>query len=205
MKMTPSPEADIRFFFDFLSPYSYLAVERIARDHANLAPRLAWRPVVASRFFRRIEARAPGDVDSRRQHALRDLERISQQDGLRFKAPPRHPFNSLYALRTLLAVPESEQWAVGHRLFCACWAEGQPIETPEQIQAALGPLGRGVDPELAGTDPAHRRTLDAHTNELVALGAWGVPSFAVGSELFFGQDRVQALAWWIEARTPPPG
>ena len=185
----------IRFYFDFLSPYSYLAVERIARTPRLAALPLVWRPVVFGTVLSRLETRGPGEIPVKRRHAVQDALLVAQALGVPLEGPPAHPFNSVYALRSVCAVEDEALRArLATRYFRAAWAEGQSLEDLAVLRRCLAELDIAQDPEEAATTAAHRAQLKANTAELLEAGGFGVPTFLARDALFFGQDRQELLA-----------
>jgi 2-hydroxychromene-2-carboxylate isomerase len=129
----------------------------------------------------------------------RDLARICEVDGLPLTLPPvRFPQNGLKAARLAVA-GENDGWTPGftRAVFAANYAEQKDISDDATLRAILGGLGIDADAAVAAANaPETKEALRAQTEEAKARGLFGAPSFTVGDELFWGNDRLEtALAW----------
>jgi 2-hydroxychromene-2-carboxylate isomerase len=191
----------IVFYFDFISPYSYLASQRIAREAAFSNLVFDYRPVVFGTILSRRGVLGPGEIPSRRSAMLADLVLLSKRLGIPFEGPPAHPFNPLYALRSAVAIESPElRGRLVQAYFRRGWAEGRSLEDVTVLKQVLSELGIAQDPEEAASASANRRALKANTEEALRLGVWGVPTFVTDGLLFFGQDRLELLADVVEGR-----
>lgn len=196
----------VQLHFDFVSPYSYLALARcpvFAREHS-----VEWdlRPVLYARLLEASGRLGPVEVDRQREYTFRDVVRCADQLGVPIEGPPEHPFRSLEALRAVWLFegdPRAVDLAVG--LARAAWAEGRDLRDwgviEEQVRAA------GLDavqlPERCGWSEVKER-LRAATEEAIASGVFGVPTFAWNGELFWGADRMDALAARLRGELADP-
>lgn len=191
----------VRFYFDFISPYSFLASQLIERREALAAIRFEYRPVVFGSMLSKLGAVGPGEIPGRRRAGLQDVLLLADHYGIPLRGPPTHPFNSIYALRSVCAVPDEAMRGRLMRLyFRKAWSEGQSLEDLAVLRSCLDELGIDQDPEDAATSAENRSQLKAHTREALAAGAWGVPTFIVDGLLFFGHDRLELLASYLEGR-----
>lgn len=141
----------------------------------------------------------PGEIPSRRRIVLADVLLLARRYGVPLEGPPAHPFNSLWALRSVQALGDcGQRRALAERYFRAAWAEGRRLDDPAVLRACLAELGVDQDPELVATTAEQRRALKANTQELLDLGGFGVPTFVTGDLLFFGHDRLSLLADYAE-------
>lgn len=178
-----------RFYFDFLSPYSHLASQRLAA-HPELADAEPI-PVVLGTILSHYDAQGPGEVPARRRAGLRDVLLLAAHHGLPFRGPPKHPFNSVPALRLVGALAPETRLAFVRAAFRAAWAEGRDLSDFAVLRDCLSEVGvSDVDPEEAATDRARRAELKAQTRAFVDAGGVGVPTFEVQGVMFFGQDRM---------------
>ena len=184
----------LTWYYDFLSPFAYLQLECLRRDH----PTLPLRPVgvVLGAILGEVGQLGPAEIPGKRAFTYRYVAWRAAELGLPLRFPPAHPFNSLAALR--LAAVVGQDVARVQRLFRWIWAEGQPADSA----AALAPLAQewGIeDVEARISDPAIKQCLIASTQAAIAAGVWGVPTLAVHGELFWGQDATaMALAAWAQ-------
>jgi 2-hydroxychromene-2-carboxylate isomerase len=196
----------VRLCFDFISPYSYLAltqVERFGEEHG-----IAWtvRPILYAAVLERRGLIGPAEEPVKRDYTTRDIVRAADRLGVPLVGPPEHPFNSLAALRTLCVFqddPRSLRLAV--RLSTLCWGEGQPLTDPENLIAAVDGCGlpaAGLAERIAS--PEIKERLRANTEEAIDAGVFGVPTFVWEGELFWGHDRMAHLADRLEGRLSSP-
>ncbi len=192
--------AILAFWYEFASTYSYPAAARIERLAAASGVVLEWRPFLLGPIFA-----GQGWNDSpfnlypaKGRYMWRDLERICASDGLPLRRPAVFPRNSVLAARAALVAAE-EGWCgdFTRAVYHANFAEDRDISKPEVIGGVVAALGRPAPTVLArAQSPEIKARLKAQTEEAVALGIFGAPSFTVGAELFWGNDRLeQALAW----------
>jgi 2-hydroxychromene-2-carboxylate isomerase len=194
-----------RFYFDFISPYSYLATALIARRAEFNSIELEMRPVVFGSVLSKLGAKGPGEIPARRKAGLADVLMLADLYGIPLAGPPVHPFNSIYALRSVCAVvDEHERRTLARAYFEKTWAEGESLEDLDVLRGVLAELGIAQDPEEAATSSDNRRMLKLYTEELLAFGGWGVPTFVVGEgedrKLFFGHDRLELLTAVLQGR-----
>lgn len=182
----------IRFVFDYISPYAYLAwtqVHPIAERHgAEVEP----VPVLFAGLLDAHGQKGPAEIPSKRLYVFKDVLRRAHLLGVPLSVPPSHPFNPLLALRvSSIAAPPAARRALIDGLFRATWGGGPGVTDPEVIVAiasAAGLDGRSLI-EAAGA-PETKALLRRQTEEAIAAGAFGVPTLFVDGELFWGLDSL---------------
>jgi 2-hydroxychromene-2-carboxylate isomerase len=193
--------AALDFWYEFGSTYSYPAAMRIERlaDAARVAVR--WRPFLLGPIFKAYGWNdSPFNIYAAKgRYMWRDLARICEAERLALKLPPvQFPQNGLKAARLGL-VGERDGWtpAFSRAVFIANYAEQKDISEEETLRVILA--GLGVDAEAAfaaANAPEVKEALKLQTAEAQSRGLFGAPSFTVGEELFWGNDRLEAaLAW----------
>ena len=196
--------ASIEFWNEFASTYSYPAAMRIETLAAAAGVELRWRPFLLGPIFKAFGWNdSPFNIFvAKGKYMWRDLERVCAADGLPLRLPPvKFPQNGLKAARLALA-GESEGWtpAFTKAVFAANYAEQKDIGDDDTLAQILGALG--VDPKSAfeaANAPANKEALKQQTEEAAARGLFGAPSFTVGDELFWGNDRLEAALAWARA------
>lgn len=176
----------IEFFFDFASPYTYLAATQIEAVAQRAGAELIWRPFLLGGVFKSVGNAPPAVLAPRGAYMLQDLGRWARFYGVPLRFPSTFPVNSLLAMRALQGMSRAERPAAAHRVFHAHWVEDRDISDPAVLTPLLGEaaLARANDPEVKDR---LRRT----TEEAVTRGAFGAPTFFVGETMFFGNDRLQ--------------
>jgi 2-hydroxychromene-2-carboxylate isomerase len=193
--------ANIEFWYEFASTYSYPAAMRIERMAGEAGVDVRWRPFLLGPVFKALGWNdSPFNIYvAKGRYMWRDLERICTAEGLPLKLPPvKFPQNGLKAARLALA-GESKGWtpAFTRAVFAANYAEQKDISDDATLRAILEALGIDAQTALrAANDPANKEALKQQTERAMARGLFGAPSFIVGDELFWGNDRLEtALAW----------
>ncbi len=189
------------FWYEFASTYSYPAAMRIEAAANAAGVDIRWRPFLLGPIFK-----AYGWTDSpfnifaaKGRYMWRDLTRICEDTDIPLRLPPvRFPQNGLKAARLAL-VGDAEGWtpAFSRAVFAANYAEQKDISDEATLCAILDELGVDADAAVvAANSPAIKERLKAQTAKAEARGLFGAPSFTVGDELFWGNDRLEAaLAW----------
>lgn len=191
----------IDFWYEFASTYSYPAAMRVEKAAKAADVAVRFRPFLLGPIFG-----AQGWKDSpfniypvKGRYMWRDMERICEAEGLPLKLPPmRFPQNGLKAARIALA-GEAHGWtaAFTRAVYTANFAEQRDISDDATLALILSNIG--VNPEAAvamATTDENKGKLKAQTEEAISRGIFGAPSFTVGDELFWGNDRLeQAVAW----------
>jgi 2-hydroxychromene-2-carboxylate isomerase len=193
--------ADIEFWYEFASTYSYPAAMRIEALAADAGLAVLWRPFLLGPIFKAYGWNdSPFNIFAAKgRYMWRDLARICETYGLPLKLPPvSFPQNGLKAAR-LAMVGEPQGWtpAFTRAVFVANYAEQKDISADQTLAAILE--GLGVDAAAAfevANAPDNKEALKRQTEEAAARGLFGAPSFTIGDELFWGNDRLEAaLAW----------
>ena len=189
----------LAFWYEFASTYSYLAALTIERLAQAAGVPLVWRPFLLGPIFAQQGWRdSPFNLyPAKGRYMWRDLERLCASEGLAWKRPSQFPRNSLLAARLAL-VGLAAGWgsAFSKAVFQANFAEDRDIASSEVLGAILHGLGVDAEPALArAAAPDIKAALRAQGEEAQQLGIFGAPTFQVGEEIFWGQDRLaQALA-----------
>jgi 2-hydroxychromene-2-carboxylate isomerase len=199
----------VEFWYEFASPYSYLAAARIERLMAGTSLRLAWRPFLLGPILaQRAHDPSPfqNPTPAQRRYRWRDVQRLSAVEALPLRLPSTYPRNGLLAARVaLVAVAEGWGAAFTQAVYHANFAADRDIAADEVIAAIIGTLGHEPAAILqrARSDDTKAR-LRAQGEEAIRRGIFGAPSFVVGDELFWGNDRLeQALAWALSPQHLP--
>lgn len=194
----------IRFYFDYISPYAYLAwtqMQGIAARHERSVEPV---PILFAGVLNALGTKGPAEVPAKRNYLYKHLVRLAHGLGVPFEMPPAHPFNPLAALRVTEAVQDMEARALlVSALYAAAWAGGGGVERPEQVAAVVKSVGLDAEALLAASQtPEVKERVRHHTEELLKLGGFGVPSYTVDGELFFGVDSLNHLDAFLLGEDP---
>ena len=196
----------LRVYFDYVSPYAYIAWHQLPAIAARHAQSIAPVPVVFGALLGAHGTKGPAEVPAKRRYIIKDAYRKARRAGLPLTLPPTHPFNPLLALRaSSLALPDDARRRLIDALFAAVWATGEGIEAPgavARIASSVGLDGEAI--ERAATEAEGRARLRAQTDEALAAGVFGVPTVAVDGELFWGVDALDLLDSYLAQREPVP-
>lgn len=173
----------VEFFFDVVSPYSYIAAIQVARSEA--LKEAEWRPFFLGGVFKATGNQPPISVPAKGRYMAEDLRRLFAYYDTRYTFPASFPANSLTAMRALCAVEPAQVPALALKLFDAYWGQGKNIGDAN-VLAELLP----ADVLAKTADEAVKEKLKASTDDAVARGAFGAPTFFVGDDMYFGEDRV---------------
>ena len=182
------------FDFDVVSPYAYLAFERLPAALEGLSHVVEYRPLLFAGLLKHWGNTAPVAVEPKRQWLFRQCAWMAQRDGIVFQPPVPHPYNPLALLRLLIAsVPAGSQpnrRAVELAMRHAWARDGGDPNDAAALQAladAIGPLRDPASPEV-------KAELQARTADAAAAGVFGVPTFRLeDGALFWGTDSIEML------------
>jgi len=196
----------IDFYFDFACPYAYLASTRLSELRAQTQANIRLKPVLLGGIFRSLEQ--PQNMSTtlspaKAKHNRLDLLRWASWLKVPLKAPLRHPNRTVEALRYLLATPDEEQRRVVHAFYTLYWEKSADISDIDVLRACLDSLGLDAQNIAAAAQTQEiKDDLRRRTDDAVELGVFGVPTFIVGDQLFFGQDRIEMVAKASKGWTP---
>ena len=190
----------VEFFYDFMSPPTYLAYTQLPAIADRTGAEIIWRPMYTIGLHQLTENRSPMFVPNKAKWAAGDLQRWIKRYGIDFVPNPHQPVKPVPSLRGALAADELGQGAAYREaLFRAMWIEQKDIGNPEVLRQIIADAGLDADAIMARTqDGDIKQKLIANTQEAADRGAFGAPSFFVGGELFWGQDRLMFVEEALE-------
>ena len=176
----------VTWYFDFVSPFAYIGLHRLQELPAGLT--IEFRPVLFAGLLNHWGQKGPAELPSKRRYTYRWSHWWARSLGIPFRYPAAHPFNPLHHLRLAIACgskPEAVQ-----KIFDAVWTTGADAADPARFAVLLKDLEvRTEDLEK----PEIKNTLRTNTEQAVARGVFGVPTFEVDGELFWGADSIAFL------------
>ncbi len=178
----------IEFYFDYGSPFSYLADTQLAALAERTGADLVYRPILLGGIFKATGNASPITIPAKGKYMMRELERWARHYGVAMQMNPHFPFNTIRLMRGAIAAQRQNRFSAYHpQMFRAVWCEGRDVGKEAGLREVL---------EHAGIDPASidgdeiKSQLRANTDEAVARGAFGAPTFFVNGEMFWGNDRL---------------
>ena len=192
------------FFFFFGSGYAYLSVMRIEALAARAGVPVNWRPF-SVRALVDEQGNNFRNVAPRMAYIWRDIERRAAQHGVPFRRPPIWPTDPNQLANRVGIVAAGEGWcpAYSRASFRSWYLDGAPLGEVSALPAVLRQLGKNPDAVIAqANSDAIRARYAAETDAARRLGAFGSPTFAVGQEIFWGDDRLEEALAWATATHP---
>jgi 2-hydroxychromene-2-carboxylate isomerase len=186
---------EIDFYLDFISPYAYLAFEKLPEALLGISYRVTHRPVLFAGLLRHHGQLGPAEIAPKRDWTYRQVLWLAHSHGVDLQMPASHPFNPLAVLRLAVACdPQGEpNRYVCEILFRHVWQGGAQAVDPGRLEA----LTRVLAPARSVQDPAVKAHLQANTEAAVAVGVFGVPSFVVDGRVFWGADALPMLRAYL--------
>ncbi len=194
--------AAIEFYFDFSSPYGYMAAQRIDEIAAEAGREVAWKPFLLGVVFQITGGRPLPEVPLKGDYARRDFARSARLHDIPFTMPKRFPFMSVAACRATYWAAESDA-AAGRAMALALYREafgkGRDISKPEAVAAVAADLGHDREQVLAALqNPRVKDLLKGEVEAAIKKGVFGSPYIIVDGEPFWGNDRLDDVAVWLE-------
>ena len=177
----------VDWYFDFISPYSYLCLQRMPRGVD-----VRMRPVLFAGLLNHFGQKGPAEIPAKRRWTYRWCVWWAKELGIPFRFPAEHPFNPLPHLRLALACG-NERDAV-KRIFDWIWMTGENASDPARFDLLCRNLG--TDPARLA-DPSVKDQLRKNSEEAVGAGVFGVPSFVADGEVFWGADAIDFLKAYL--------
>lgn len=181
----------ITFYLDFISPYAYLAFEGLPQALMGHSYSVTYKPVLFAALLKHHGQLGPAEIPAKRDWTYRQVQWLAHSHGIELQLPATHPFNPLALLRLALACEDQGQpnRYVCETVFRHVWRGGADASDAQRLQG----LTQQLAPRRAADCDAVKSQLKSHTDEAIALGIFGVPTFAVDDKLFWGFDALPML------------
>ena len=191
-----SSGSTVDLYWDFSSPFAYLGATQAAALAKKTGATVRWKPTFLGGLFRAI-----GMVDmplatfsaAKQRYIGQDIHRWAAYWEVPFRFPSRFPTNSVRALRVYLALPEDRQDAYRGAVFHAFWVEDRDITDDAVLASCVGDEAIAKEALARADSPEIKLQLRTLTDEAAARGVFGVPTYVVGDDLFWGQDRLDLV------------
>ncbi|MES2510283.1 MAG: 2-hydroxychromene-2-carboxylate isomerase [Pseudomonadota bacterium] len=194
----------IEFFFDCSSPWTYIAFRNIQPIAAELKAPIVWRPVLVGGIFnvanKNVYAAREDMNSARNRYMLKDVQDNARAAGMKIVFPPAvFPVSSVKAMRGCIwvaqdAEAQAKQLEFIEAVFAAYFTHDRDISQDDVLADICKQVGINADAFMAGIgQQAVKDQLKANVDEAVARGAFGAPTFFVGDDMYFGNDRLQLV------------
>ena len=184
----------VEFYFDVGSPAAYLAWTQLPRIAREAGAEIEYRPFLLGGVFQATGNRSPMEVPAKGQYMQDDLQRFARRYGVPFAHNPHFPINTLTLMRGAIGLQMREPARMVpyvDAVYRAIWVEGRNMNDPATVGKVLQQADFAPEQLLAlASDPAVKDHLKAETQEAVARGVFGAPTFFIGQDMFWGQDRL---------------
>lgn len=186
----------ITFWFDFISPYAYLAFEKLPDALKGLGYEVEYRPVLFAGFLKHHGQLGPAEIAPKRDWTYRQALWLAHAHGIPMQMPAAHPFNPLAALRLALACGKEGRVNryVAETVFRHVWRGGADAADAQRLAQLRAELQPQRDPDSADV----KAELKANTEAAIARGLFGVPTMEVDGRLFWGFDGLPMLREYLE-------
>ena len=181
------------FYFDFISPYSFLAHKEIKKIEKKNAIKINYKPILLGGLHNLHGIKAPAFIPAKAKHMIRDCKLIAEKNKIKFKFNSYFPIRSLNLMRGVLVAEEDnyKNYYIDS-IFNAIWQDGLNLNDENIVQKILKNLN--VNPKtffLRSVSSSIKDSLKKRTNEAYEKGIFGAPSFVSNDKIFWGQDRIE--------------
>lgn len=204
---TPARLHDIEFFYDPISPYAYLAFERLPEALMGHSVLVRYRPVLFAALLQANGQLGPAEIEGKRAWTYRQMAWLAHHHGVALDLPAAHPFNPLPLLRLGLAcarpeAPGETSRYVAEQLFHHVWRGGHDAADParlvglqDRLQEHMALRGRDW---VASDSEGVKQRLRSNTEAALKLGVFGVPAMLLDGRLFWGHDALPMLRAYMD-------
>ena len=186
----------ITCYFDFISPFAYLAFEALPKQLMGVSHRMVYRPVFLGPLLRHHGQLGPAEIDSKREWTYRQVMWLAKQQGVQLDMPATHPFNPLPLLRLAVACsPDGEpNRYVCETIFKHVWHGGADAVDATRLHVLVEQLAppRAMDAEDV------KATIKTNTDTAMTMGVFGVPMFEVDGKFFWGLDALPMMRAYLD-------
>ena len=183
----------VEFLYDFGSPTVYLAATQLPILANRVGGRINWQPILLGGVFKLTGNQSPAGIAAKADYMNDDLQRFAKRYGVPFNWNPHFPINTLALMRGAVAYQDDAAVSSTYReaIFTAIWVEERNLNEPDVIGQVLSDAGldSGELMERIGQQTV-KDQLIGNTEQAVNRGVFGAPTFFVGEQMFFGQDRL---------------
>ena len=186
----------ITFYLDFISPYAWLAFQALPQALQGISHQVVHKPVLFGALLKHHGQLGPAEIPAKRDWTYRQVLWLARQQGCDLQLPASHPFNPLGLLRLAVACDADglPNRHVCEQVFRHVWCSGEDAADAQRLAA----LSAQLEPARDVASAEVKQQLQAHTQEAIEAGVFGVPTFAVDDKLFWGQDALPMLRAYLQ-------
>ena len=181
------------FYFDFVSPYSFLAHKQISKLEKKNSVKIKYKPILLGALHNLHGIKAPAFIPAKAKHMIRDCKLIAEKNKIKFKFNSYFPIRSLNLMRGVFVAEEDNVKSYYiDSIFDAIWQDGLNMNDENIVQKILKNLN--INPKtflLRAASSSIKEILRKKTNEAYEKGIFGAPSFVSNNKIFWGQDRIE--------------
>ena len=181
------------FYFDFISPYSFLAHKKIRIIEKKNSIKIKYKPILLGGLHNLHSIKAPAFIPAKAKHMIRDCKLIAEENKIKFKFNSYFPIRSLNLMRGVIVAEEDNYKS--HYIDCifnAIWEDGLNMNDENVVYKVLKNLN--INPKtffLRSTSSSVKDSLRLKTSEAFKKGIFGAPTFVSNNKIFWGQDRIE--------------
>ena len=181
------------FFFDFISPYSYLAHKQIRNIEYQYKIEINYMPILLGGLLNLAEIKAPAFIPSKAKFMIKDCKLFAEKLNIKFKFNSYFPIQSLNLMRgVLIARKENKTSLYIDKFFDACWKDGLNLNDQKIVDKILEDLNFNLETfKLKISEQKIKDELKKRTKDAFSKGVFGAPSFIINNKMFWGQDRLE--------------
>ncbi|MFI5323117.1 MAG: 2-hydroxychromene-2-carboxylate isomerase [Thermodesulfobacteriota bacterium] len=192
----------VEFYYDFSSPYTYIASTRIEKICEDNGAELEWKPFLLGGLFNDTGVRPAIEIGNKFAYIKQDTQDSARHYGVEFKFPDIFPLNSVKSMRGAFAAAEKGKLTeYNHEMFKLYWTECWDLSKDEVLKRAVA--GIGLDPEWIISRIGEQEIKDRlkyETSNAAARGAFGAPTIFIGDKMFWGNDRLDFVDEYLKGR-----
>jgi 2-hydroxychromene-2-carboxylate isomerase len=185
----------ITFYFDVISPYAYLAFERLPEALQGISYEVTYKPVLFAGLLKHHGQLGPAEIPLKREWTYRQVQWLAHELGIELQLPAAHPFNPLALMRLAVAAGQAglPNRYVTEKLFHHVWLGGLDAADEQRLEILKTELKLVAEPNTIEV----KELLKTHTDSAIQQGVFGIPTLEVDGKLFFGLDSLPMLATYL--------
>ena len=181
------------FYFDFISPYSFLAHKEIKKIEKNHSIKIRYKPILLGGLHNLHGIKAPAFIPAKAKHMIRDCKLIAERNNVKFKFNSYFPIRTLNLMRGVFVAEEDNMKSYYiNSIFDSIWQDGLNMNDENIIQKVLKNLS--INPKtftLRSSSSSIKDALKKRTSDAYEMGIFGAPTFISNNKIFWGQDRIE--------------